>query len=181
MNPCFEVWISIRTGTGRSITRWIWNLCDELFPKAIQIVDIYHVKEKLRDLGKLLHGNDSDLARRWSEERIRQLKAGELEKLVEVLQGESSRNDSVNKVIGYCQRNANGCATHRSAIRDCASPARSWKPDARTPLVPDSSEAACTGPPEAQTRWQLSVVASRAIATMTSGIAKWSAPEIYLK
>ncbi len=28
--------------------RWIWSICDELFPRAIQIVDIWHAKELLR-------------------------------------------------------------------------------------------------------------------------------------
>ncbi len=85
--------------------RWIWNLCTELFPKAIQIVDIYHAKEKLWELGKLLYGNGSDLARRWSEDRIRQLKDGDIEKLIQVLQSESSRHESVDSVIGYYQHN----------------------------------------------------------------------------
>ena len=33
---------------------WVWSICEELFPQAIQIVDIFHAKQKLWDVGKAL-------------------------------------------------------------------------------------------------------------------------------
>jgi len=35
---------------------WIWNIADDQFPGATQIVDRYHAKEYLSDLGKALYG-----------------------------------------------------------------------------------------------------------------------------
>src|SRR4249919_2335361 len=35
---------------------WIWNIADDQFPEATQIVDRYHAKEYLSDLGKALYG-----------------------------------------------------------------------------------------------------------------------------
>ena len=32
---------------------WIWNLADELFPAATQIVDLYHAREHVHDLAAL--------------------------------------------------------------------------------------------------------------------------------
>jgi hypothetical protein len=34
---------------------WIWNISEEQFPNAIQIVDLYHARQHLWDLGGQLH------------------------------------------------------------------------------------------------------------------------------
>ena len=41
---------------------WIWNIADELFPNAIQIVDLFHAKERLWEVAKALYGAGTDLA-----------------------------------------------------------------------------------------------------------------------
>ena len=41
---------------------WIWNLADEHFPDAVQIVDRFHAKQHLSDVGKAIYGATSDLA-----------------------------------------------------------------------------------------------------------------------
>ena len=33
---------------------WIWNLCEEYFPNAVQIVDYMHAKSHLFDVAKLV-------------------------------------------------------------------------------------------------------------------------------
>ena len=33
---------------------WIWNLASQHFPEATQIVDLFHAREHLHDLAKLL-------------------------------------------------------------------------------------------------------------------------------
>src|SRR4029077_12079581 len=35
---------------------WIWNIAEDQFPDATQIVDRYHAKQHLSDLGKALYG-----------------------------------------------------------------------------------------------------------------------------
>ena len=35
---------------------WIWNLADEQFPGAIQIVDLFHAKQHLCDVAKAIYG-----------------------------------------------------------------------------------------------------------------------------
>ena len=37
---------------------WIWNLAEPYFPGAIQIVDLYHARQHLWELARLLHPND---------------------------------------------------------------------------------------------------------------------------
>ena len=48
--------------------RWIWNLASQHFPQATEIVDLYHAREHLHDLAKLLEfmlgGQQAGLARR---------------------------------------------------------------------------------------------------------------------
>jgi hypothetical protein len=61
---------------------WIWNIADEHFPGAIQIVDLYHAREHLSGLGKLLYGPGTPKANAWGETRIRELDAGDIETLV---------------------------------------------------------------------------------------------------
>lgn len=63
---------------------WIWNLASEYFPAAIQIVDLFHAREHLHELGKLLAGSLGDQAtvKRWVADRSDQLDAGDVEGLL---------------------------------------------------------------------------------------------------
>ncbi len=49
--------------------RWIWNLTDEHFPDAVQIVDRFHAKQHLSDVAKSIYGAGTDLAKQWACER----------------------------------------------------------------------------------------------------------------
>ena len=84
---------------------WIWKICAEIFPKALQIVDIWHAKEKLWDLGKAIYGVGTELAKQWSKARIVELKAGEIETLVQTLQSFSVTHPEALQVSGYFERN----------------------------------------------------------------------------
>jgi hypothetical protein len=44
---------------------WIWNLADQYFPRAIQIVDLYHARQHLWELARRLHPNDEAGQNRW--------------------------------------------------------------------------------------------------------------------
>ena len=37
--------------------KWIWGIADEHFPGATQIVDLYHAREQLAKVAKLVHGS----------------------------------------------------------------------------------------------------------------------------
>lgn len=64
---------------------WIWNLADDLFPGAIQIVDRFHVKETLSRVAKAIFGPDSDLAPAWAKLRHAELDTGNLDGLINQL------------------------------------------------------------------------------------------------
>jgi hypothetical protein len=85
--------------------RWIWNIAQELFPRATQIVDRFHVKAHLSDVGKHLYGAKSQQAKDWAQRRHDELDAGRLPDLLRALRRHASRNEEVRKCFNYIHRN----------------------------------------------------------------------------
>ena len=89
---------------------WIWGIVEEHSPGATQIVDLYHAREELAELGKLLYGPGSAEAKRWTAARCEALDAGELHRLLVALgrlwpRGEEAQR-AVWKAEGYFATNA---------------------------------------------------------------------------
>ena len=84
---------------------WIWNIADELFPSAVQIVDRYHVKEYLSTVGKAIYGAASDAARLWSERRHEELDTGRFSNLIRAVRRHANRCSEARKCVRYLQRN----------------------------------------------------------------------------
>lgn len=61
---------------------WIWNQAELHFPEATQIVDLYHARQHLWNLGAKLYPNDSPAQKRWVMGRKNKLDNGEIEALV---------------------------------------------------------------------------------------------------
>ncbi|MCP5113437.1 MAG: ISKra4 family transposase [bacterium] len=64
---------------------WIWNLADLYFPGAIQIVDLFHARQRLWELARKLYPNQEAEQRRWMMIHQDMLDEGEIEKLVSAL------------------------------------------------------------------------------------------------
>ena len=64
---------------------WIWNLAQEYFPGAICIVDLYHARQHLHDLSKLLFPDDPVARRNWLTQHQDLLDDGQIESLVAAL------------------------------------------------------------------------------------------------
>lgn len=84
---------------------WIWNLADEHFPGAIQILDRFHAKEHLRTAGRELWGGDNDLYRHWLSQRDAELDAGNIELLVEKLKIHAANSEEVARCAQYFLNN----------------------------------------------------------------------------
>ncbi len=56
---------------------WIWNLASQYFPEATQIVDLFHAREHLHDLAKLLEFMLGDHKQDWLAARLADLDAGD--------------------------------------------------------------------------------------------------------
>ncbi len=44
---------------------WIWNLADQYFPGATQVVDLFHARQHLWELARKLHPNDESGQNHW--------------------------------------------------------------------------------------------------------------------
>jgi hypothetical protein len=90
---------------------WIWNLAEQHFPGAVQIVDLYHARQHLWDLARRLHSNNEEGQKAWMKlHQKRLLDKGKIEKLVAALRSIHSTNSEVADKIrieaDYFDRNA---------------------------------------------------------------------------
>jgi len=90
---------------------WIWRIAEEHFPGAIQIVDLYHAREHVADLGKSLYGRGSAEAKNWAAARCQTLDTGDVEGVVAALgrlrPRQAEGQEAVRKAMGYFETNAN--------------------------------------------------------------------------
>ncbi|HYL37544.1 MAG TPA: ISKra4 family transposase [Bryobacteraceae bacterium] len=90
---------------------WIWNLAEQHFPGAIQIVDLYHARQHLWELARQLYPNDPVSQKAWMKvHQKRLLDKGRIEKLVSALRSIFSTHPEVVEKIrteaDYLERNA---------------------------------------------------------------------------
>jgi len=84
---------------------WIWNIAEEQFPKALQIVDRFHAQEHLSNLGKILYGPNDPRARQWAERRKQELESGKFQVLLAAIRRQISRSDEARRCLHYFQTN----------------------------------------------------------------------------
>ena len=90
---------------------WIWNLAEQHFPGALQIVDLYHARQHLWELARRLHPNDEPKRKAWMKVHQRRLlDKGKIEKLTSALRSIVSTNpevaDKIRIEADYFQSNA---------------------------------------------------------------------------
>jgi Uncharacterised protein family (UPF0236) len=83
---------------------WIWNLADEVFPQARQIVDRYHVQEHLSQVAKALYAEDKQ-AHRWAQRRHQELEQGRWRNLIRALARHAVRSPEAHHCLQYLKRN----------------------------------------------------------------------------
>jgi len=95
---------------------WIWNLAEQHFPGAVQIVDLYHARQHLWDLAAQLYPHDAAAKRRWMVPMKDLLDHGRIELLMEWLREISAQQagtqpglaEEIGKQADYFETN-----THR--------------------------------------------------------------------
>ena len=89
---------------------WIWNLAEQHFPGAVQIVDLFHARQHLWELARKLHPSDEAGQNAWIRVQQRRLDTGKIEKLVLTLRSIYSENlevaDKIRTEAEYFERNA---------------------------------------------------------------------------
>jgi len=66
--------------------KWIWKMSEELFPGAIEIVDLYHAKGTLSQTAKAIFGPDSEEGQAWAKSRRDELEEGKFTEILHALQ-----------------------------------------------------------------------------------------------
>ena len=89
---------------------WIWNNADQHFPGAVQIVDLFHARQHLWALARLLHPGDIPRQKQWILRHQPKLDGGKIEKLVRFLRSIDASTaaiaDTVRIEAAYFENNA---------------------------------------------------------------------------
>jgi hypothetical protein len=61
---------------------WIWHLAQQYFPAAVHVVDLYHAREHLGNVAKLVFAPHSKESKDWVAARHTELDAGEVDVII---------------------------------------------------------------------------------------------------
>lgn len=84
---------------------WLWNIVDECFPNAIQILDKYHAKEHIHQVGKSVFGPDNDLGTAWTKQRCAELDSGQIDALIDAIEAKSTSTQAAAQCAQYFRNN----------------------------------------------------------------------------
>lgn len=76
--------------------KWIWKMCDEVFPDAVKILDFFHMTENVYAYGNYLYHNDIKSRDSWVNTVIHEIKQGKVLKVIDKV----SRLDNTNLPAG---------------------------------------------------------------------------------
>ncbi len=107
----------IRRGAGhvRQLTilgdgaAWIWNIANAKFPEATQIVDLYHAREHLTGLARLLEFMLLDQKDDWLAARMEDLDYGDIDGICKAARAyplTGVKKDELDTALGYFENNA---------------------------------------------------------------------------
>lgn len=88
---------------------WLWVIAF-LGEGAIQILDFWHAKERLVELGNIIHGAHSEQARAFAAERAERLRKGQVQAVAAELRELAARDkeghrEAILEVAGYYENN----------------------------------------------------------------------------
>jgi hypothetical protein len=88
---------------------WIWGIASSKFPEATQIVDLFHAREHLHDLARLLEFMLGDRTDDWLAARLQDLDYGDIDAICAAARGyplAGVKKDEMDTALGYFQNNA---------------------------------------------------------------------------
>lgn len=78
---------------------WIWNHAEQHFPGAVQILDLFHARQHLWNVARLIHPGDMPRQKQWILRHQPKLDGGRIQKLVLFLRGINASTPAVAEVI----------------------------------------------------------------------------------
>lgn len=79
---------------------WIWNLADEHFHSAIQIIDLYHAREHYWKVAKLMFAADKATMNSWAVDRRKELDKGDVESIITAIEELSPSTEEEKEILG---------------------------------------------------------------------------------
>jgi len=88
---------------------WIWNIVQDHFWKAIQIIDLYHARQHYWNAARAVLGSDREGLKRWTQKRRKELDRGKVEKVIEAIgslcPSTQEQEELVAREKGYFDKN----------------------------------------------------------------------------
>jgi hypothetical protein len=135
-------WEAQRGGLGRAQARlvvadgapWIWNVAQDRWAGASEVLDFYHASQHLWDLGRALHGDDETATGQWVEPRCHRLRHGREHQVWAEIAALKAPLGAAGAVV---QREQNYFATHAGRVNYQRIHRRGW------PIGSGPVESAC--------------------------------------
>ena len=81
--------------------KWIWNTVAEMLPGCVEIVDLWHAKEHLWEVGRAVHGHGTERCAQWSRRVCAALEAGRVEDVLAALRQHAETCEAAEKCVKY--------------------------------------------------------------------------------
>jgi len=78
---------------------WIWNIADEQFFGATQIIDLYHAREHYWNVARAIFGCEKGKISSWTDKRRKELDQGEVEQAIEAIKNLSPPTEEGEEVL----------------------------------------------------------------------------------
>lgn len=135
-------WEAQREGLGRARQRlylgdgaqWVWNLKQDRWPTALELLDFYHGSQHLWSLGQALHGEQEPALTQWVAPLRHQLRYGKEPAVLRQIAQLQPRRGAAGKII---RREQNYFATHANRMNYQTLAKRGW------PIGSGAVESAC--------------------------------------
>jgi hypothetical protein len=135
-------WEGQRAGLGRAQAKlvvgdgapWIWNVTQDRWAGADEMLDFYHASQHLWEVGRALHGDQEAATAQWVEPRRHQLRHGREKQVLAELAGLKAPRGEAGKVV---LREQNYFASHAGRMNYRTIHRRGW------PIGSGAVESAC--------------------------------------
>lgn len=85
--------------------KWIWNIAEEQFPGAIQIIDLFHAKGTISNAAKAIFGTENEFGAQWAKTCRDELEAGDLDSIIGKLEAFTKTSKEARQCRDYLSTN----------------------------------------------------------------------------
>lgn len=85
---------------------WIWNMCEEVFPDAVYVLDYFHMTENIFNYAKLLYPNNEKKYTKWAKSVIHYIETQQVQKALLKIKNTSNQDQEIKlNLSGYIKNN----------------------------------------------------------------------------